>query len=74
MGFNPFGAGLGFSTGIWRCAAEFNRVSIPLEQGGVFRQYEVIKSLLRRSFNPFEAGRGLLVHDHNFPLLLLMPQ
>ena len=30
--------------------------------------------IISKRLNPFGAGRGLLVHDHSFPLLLLMPQ
>ncbi len=56
--FNPFGAGQGLST-IKNCSLRSITVSIPLEQGRVFRPHLCDGTDSSYGFNPFGAGQGL---------------
>jgi hypothetical protein len=56
---NPFGAGRGLSTTTNNLDRYVVKVSIPLEQGGVFRQLTQAERKTFTGFNPFGTGRGL---------------
>ena len=59
-GFNPFGTGQCLSTDVARMVAFGDIVSIPLEQGNVFRlrmKYIIVN--LITGFNPFGTGQCL---------------
>ena len=57
---NPFGTGRGLSTLEFPAGCRGYTVSIPLEQGRVFRQFLWgINMKHKRCFNPFGTGQGL---------------
>ena len=56
---NPFRAGRCLSTKGAALKMETLKVSIPFEQGDVFRLKERQQALVRRCLNPFRAGRCL---------------
>ena len=59
-GLNPFGTGRGLSTQESTDNQITVNVSIPLEQGRVFRQIQkMTKQTIKFGFNPFGAGRSL---------------
>ena len=58
MGFNPFGAGLGLSTYSLATTPASTNVSIPLEQGGVFRRKMGIKSSTDMRFQSLWSRAG----------------
>ena len=60
---NPFGTGRGLSTTATIYKNDETIVSIPLEQGGVFRQNGQDRYITEiQGLNPFGTGRGLSTH------------
>ena len=60
-GLNPFGTGRGLSTTAVRVKEVTPEVSIPLEQGGVFRQKEIVNLGWLLVSIPLEQG-GVFRH------------
>ena len=63
-GLNPFGTGQRLSTIFTLAEEEPLKVSIPLEQGSVFRHDKCHIYLLVRRLNPFGTGQCLSTDDY----------